>query len=144
MNQLIERELEAKVNPLMKTAIDHPADPEVLNKIGVAYARYGKYSEAESWFLKSAALKENYLPALNNLGNLYQLQKKYENALAFYEKAKKADEKNALVYANLAVIYKILNRHEEMKNSIEKALALNPSLKEKTDFLTDENSQTRA
>jgi len=144
MNQLIERELEAKVNPLIKTAIDHPADPEVLNKIGVAYARYGKYSEAESWFLKSAALKENYLPALNNLGNLYQLQKKYENALAFYEKAKKADEKNALVYANLAVIYKILNRHEEMKNSIEKALALNPSLKEKTDFLTDENSQTRA
>lgn len=59
---------------------------KAVNKLGVPYARYGLYDQAETEF-KQVVEQQEYLPAPANLGNINYLGEDYPEALEFYERA---------------------------------------------------------
>jgi len=71
--------------------------PQIRNKLGIVYARYGKWNKAEGEF-QAALQKEEFVPALVNLGNLYFIRKDFEAALSWYERAISRGGPTAKVY----------------------------------------------
>lgn len=59
------------------------------NKIGLAYVRIGRYSEAKAEFSKS-----NSIPAMNNLANVYILEKNYTAAINQFRKVLQIEPEN--------------------------------------------------
>jgi len=143
INKLIDRELTQKIRYWEKELQKKPQDAIILNKIGIIYGRFEKYSEAITYFQKSLHASPAYFSPQNNLGNVYFLQKKYEIALLAYEKALKINPENPLLLINLALIHKELGQNEKFKSQLEAAFKLNQRLREQYSYLL-EPSQTRA
>lgn len=98
------------------------------NLMGILYAQYGFYDQAENIFLTLIEKEEN-LAAILNLGNLYIIREMYDKALEQYNKAGEMDPGNEIV----AMILKNLNElriesHEQdvsrSKDTSEKARSL--------------------
>jgi tetratricopeptide (TPR) repeat protein len=66
-----------------------------LNNLGVLYARYGKYKEAEAEFQK-VIKKDEFVPALINLANISYLRGEPKTAVSWFDRALKKDAKNKL------------------------------------------------
>ncbi len=64
-----------------------------VNRLGILYARYGRYLEAQGEFEKILK-KDEYTPALVNLGNISYLQGNNKTAASLYDRALKRDPKN--------------------------------------------------
>lgn len=62
--------------------------------------------------------------------NHYLEKKDMEKVLKLYERLSGLEENNAEIWANLANIYAQAGRKEEAKNAAEKAIELNPAIKE--------------
>ncbi len=75
--------------------------PRLQNRLGVLYARYGMYNEAEKEFKGIIAASE-YAPALMNLGNIALLRRSPDTALGFFNRARKSDARNPAVLAGIA------------------------------------------
>jgi Flp pilus assembly protein TadD len=75
--------------------------PKSLNDLGVLFARYGLYDNAERQFKQIVAAAE-YVPALVNLGNISYIRKDVEGALQYFERAYRKDPKNPTVLLGLA------------------------------------------
>lgn len=58
-----------------------PKDPALLNDLGLAYFRKGRYDLAEPKYLKAIALKPGYSEARNNLGVNYLEMKRWDDAI---------------------------------------------------------------
>ncbi|MBN2536233.1 MAG: tetratricopeptide repeat protein [Spirochaetales bacterium] len=67
-----------------------------INLLGMLYAKYGFYNEAESIFLQLIE-KEESLAALINLGNVYFIKGRYEKALEQYKKAETLHPGNEII-----------------------------------------------
>ena len=59
-----------------------PKDPALLNDLGLAYFRKGRYDLAEPKYLKAIALKPGYSEARNNLGVNYLEMKRWDDAIS--------------------------------------------------------------
>jgi type IV pilus assembly protein PilF len=59
-----------------------PRDPALLNDLGLAYFRKGRYDLAEPKYLKAIALKPGYSEARNNLGVNYLEMKRWDDAIS--------------------------------------------------------------
>ncbi len=130
INNLIERELSANVKRIERQLESDPKNPKLYNKLGITYARFGKYRQAERSFKKAIELKADYFSPYNNMGNIYLLQKRYDSAINYYLKALSIDPERASAYINLAFIYKEKNDREKMLQNYERAVSLNERLKE--------------
>lgn len=135
LNQLIEQELNKKLAHWDKKLKQNPNSAEINNKIGVVYARYGKYNEAVAFFEKAASLKKNYFSPYNNMGNIFLLQKNYEKALSSYLKSEELNPNDAYLKINLAIIYKNLGKDDKVNEKYKKAVALLPSLEKEYAYL---------
>jgi tetratricopeptide (TPR) repeat protein len=82
---LVSRELDERVASL-QAEFRRSGDPAVLNRLGVLYARFGRFDEAEAQFLDSVRRKESASVRFN-LGNLAYARGRYKDALAQYERA---------------------------------------------------------
>lgn len=58
-----------------------PDDPDLLNHLGMAYFRKGRYDLAEQKYLRALALKSNFSEARNNLGVTYLEMKRWDDAI---------------------------------------------------------------
>jgi len=58
-----------------------PKDPALLNDLGLAYFRKGRYDLAEPKYLKAIALKQGNSEARNNLGVNYLEMKRWDDAI---------------------------------------------------------------
>jgi tetratricopeptide (TPR) repeat protein len=61
--------------------------PRDYNRLGVAYARFGRYRQARSAFSKALSADPGYLSSRVNLANVFYLQGEYEEALSVYREA---------------------------------------------------------
>ena len=59
-----------------------PRDPALLNDLGLAYFRKGRYDLAEPKYLKAIVLKPGYSEARNNLGVNYLEMKRWDDAIS--------------------------------------------------------------
>ncbi|MCR4741956.1 MAG: hypothetical protein K5866_03685 [Treponema sp.] len=69
------------------------------NKIGMAYVRSGKYSDAKTEFNK--AIAAGSVSAMNNLANLLLMEKDYDGATAMFKKVLQKEPENKIALKGL-------------------------------------------
>jgi tetratricopeptide (TPR) repeat protein len=79
-----------------------PANPEILNKIGIAELKIGERGPARKHFSQAVKADPRNVSALNNLGAVYYLDKKYKNSVKYLKQALELDETSAPSHLNLA------------------------------------------
>lgn len=133
VNQFLKMELYPRVAKL-EEELKKSDNPRLRNTLGILYAKYGKYDEAEEQFLATLA-KEEYLPALVNMGNISFLHKAYEEAKVYYERAHKKSPDNAVILLNLAKVYYELSEYDKVKTYFTRLKNDNKDLAEQYSYL---------
>jgi len=130
----VGRKIAPQVAELEKSIRSNGGTPAVYNKLGILYARYGRYEQAEEAFRKAAG-QQDFVPALVNLGNLMILKDRPEQALGFYEQAAAEQPRNPEVLLALARSYHELEQYEAARTRYEELAALDRSLAERYAYL---------
>ncbi|GEM_PF-1015628 len=115
IENLVGRELTDSVAKIEEEIRKSPKDHKLYNKLGVTYARYGKYDTAVRQLQKAVELKDDYYAAYNNIGNVHYLQGEYEKALASYKKASRYSD-SPLILINMAKAIFKLGEYDEAKS----------------------------
>jgi len=117
------------------------------NRLGIEYARYGLYGEAEKAF-KTAILKDpNGLGPRINLGNLDYLQGRYTAAKSGFEKiyeklkaeGRDTDSSAFIVLINLARSSYMLKDYDLAKKYLSKAKAIDSEKTKKYEYLSSDS-----
>ncbi len=114
------------------------------NRLGIAYARYGMYSEAERAFNRAVLKDPNGLGPRINLGNLDYLQGRYTSAKSVFEKiyeklrAEGRDTSSSafIVLINMARTSYMLKEYDKAKDYFSKAEAIDPEKTKKYEYLS--------
>jgi hypothetical protein len=85
LRQFILREIAPRQTALERHLEDRPDDDRARNLLGVLFARFGLYADAEKAFAPAA--EHGYVAATANLGNLAFLRREYEDAADYYRAA---------------------------------------------------------
>ena len=105
VNSVISREIFGREKKL-KSEIERIGDgSDLLNRLGVLYARYGLERKAINT-LEDVLAREEYTPALVNLGNIYYLREEMDRALDYYRRAFDRDPGNARILLALSRVYR--------------------------------------
>ncbi len=102
-------ELDPRVAELKKSLQADSKNTKVLNALGVLYARFGLYTEAEAQFNTVKALKGD-IPAatLTNLGNISYLGSRYKEAVEYFKSALQKDPNSVAALLGLLLsAYKV-------------------------------------
>jgi transglutaminase-like putative cysteine protease len=127
-----------------RIALDkNPDDRDTRNKLGVLYARFGKYDEARTEF-QTILVQKEHLPALVNLGNIDFLSEKWIDARGYYERAAKLDPTNSRVLLGIARAAYELEDKASAKLYYDKANSSNPALCAKFSYLGDQGATDTA
>jgi hypothetical protein len=103
LDGFVTTEIGSRVKQLREQINNNPDDPRPVNRLGLLYARYGLYPEAETEF-KRATAKSDYVPALLNLGNIAFMKEDFARASELCSRAERQDPKNTNVNLALARI----------------------------------------
>ena len=106
----------------------YPKNIHVANKLGLYYARNGKFQLAEVQFLNVLVEKKTDVSALINLGNVYYIQKNYDKAESYYTRAILLEENNIGLLVNMAKLYLAMGKQVKAKELFAKAEKLNPDV----------------
>jgi tetratricopeptide (TPR) repeat protein len=101
-----------------------------LYNLGVIDAANGNYGLAEDKYRVVLALDPNYAPALYNLAILRTARGDSTEAMTLYERVLAADTKAAAAWLNLGLLQRAAGQHVAGDSSIQKAITLNPKLKD--------------
>jgi tetratricopeptide (TPR) repeat protein len=111
VNRVISKEIFNREKRL-KSEIQKTEDgKDLINRLGVLYARYGLEEKAISTF-ETVLARQDYTPALMNLGNIYYLRKEMERALGYYKRAYEKEPDNARVLLSLSRVYREMENYE--------------------------------
>ena len=107
MDTFIKREIESQVASLKRDIAAGGNNSRLINKLGVLYARYGFYDEAEAEFQK---ISSSYTPAMINLGNISYQKNDMLTALRWYDRAlERAPESRTALLGSARANYEIEN-----------------------------------
>lgn len=134
VTRFVDREISPRVTQLEESIRKSGGDSATRNKLGILYARYGRFEEAEDEFRKAVGQQE-YLPALVNLGNLLLLQGQAARAREFYERAAEKDPQNSKVLLGLARCYHETEQYDLARIRYQQLAAINQPLAERYAYL---------
>ncbi len=106
----------------------YPKNTYVSDKLGLYYARNGKFPQAEIQFLNVLVEDKLDLVALISLGNVYYILKNYDKAESYYGRAVLIDENNAGLLVNMARLYLAMGKQVKAKECLSKAEKINPDI----------------
>ena len=115
--------------------------PKLRNRLGVLYARYGMYSEAEKE-LKALVAGTEYAPALVNLGNIALLRDNLDAALGFFNRARRADPRNAAVLAGIARTLYDQKKGTEAARALDQLAKVDPDAAARLSYILGETAGT--
>jgi tetratricopeptide (TPR) repeat protein len=141
MIRFVDREIYPKVSRLEQEIGSGTDTPASRNRLGILYAKYGKWDKAEQEFLQVLS-KGEYSPALVNLGNLHYQKKDYDRARHYYERAAALDPKSATVQLCLARVYHEQEQYELARASYESLKRADAGLAERFAYLGGGDSGT--
>jgi hypothetical protein len=139
MKTLSERESAAIGERISRDLAKKPADPRLLNKLGINYARFGLYTKASAQF-ELALKKTEYPGALVNLSSLYLQLGDAKKALTYLTRLQKKEPANPYMLAGLVRVQKRLGRAKEAADALAKLKAVSPELAATLSTLPDPNS----
>jgi len=134
VGKFIDQEISTKVIAL-ESQIAKAQDPrKPTNELGVLYARFGRYEQAQKEFEKLLA-KEEYIPALLNMGNILYLNDQKEKALVYYNRAYANDPGNPRVLLGVARVSHDLENYGRVKKLYAELKARDPDLAQRFAYL---------
>lgn len=134
VKRFVDQEIAPQVAQLEERIRKEGAEASTRNKLGILYARYGRYQEAETEFLQVVEEKA-YLPSLINLGNLALLQGEADQARVYYERGAEQDPDNPKVLLALSQVYHNLGQYEMARARYAELSKVNPPLAERYAYL---------
>jgi len=134
------------------TAAQESGEKRHYNRLGVAGAQFGRYSQAEKAFNTALSLDRNYLNPRINLGNVYYMRQEFQQALKYYHGAEDilldGGRKNSPSYSkvllNISKAYYELENYDKATEYYETLVTGAPEMTEKFAYLTSSGSDTRA
>ena len=106
----------------------NPRDPDILQALGLAEKRMGKFPQAEQNILQWAKLQPHASEPYNNLGNIYLVTNQTTQAVAAYKKALAARTSKAESHYNLGQAYLLNFQLSEAEDEFRRARELKPQL----------------
>ena len=108
-----------------KTAIVlNPNDADAFYRLGVIYARMGRYHAGRQAYTAALEIAPDHLDALNNLGNIYLRQRRLVEAIETYESVLSLAPNYARAHHNLGNVYILLNDAARAVAAFERAVEL--------------------
>jgi len=141
MDRFVTREIHEKVADLKADIAKSGNNPRLINKLGVLYARFGMYKEAEVEFRKVVA-RSDYVPALMNLGNINYLNGKIEESRDYYLRVLDRSPDNTYALLGLAKASFELDDYTAVVSSFEKIEKSDPEIAEKYSYLVLRSDDT--
>jgi len=126
-----------------RVAAEKKGRKQDYNRLGVAYAKFGRYGQAEKAFEKALKADPSYIYAQVNLGNLKFLKNEYSKALAEFNKALdifnrkgRGSSIGALkVLLNISKVHYALKEYVKAKSYYDMAHKINPVRVERYAYL---------
>jgi len=144
LRKYISTSISEDVDILNRQIAESDGDPLLRNRLGVLYARYGLFSEAETQFIDVIRKKEHF-PTLINLGNIKFLSQKFEEAREYYQRAAVLVPEHPSVLLALARVNHELENYGNSRSAYENLKQVNPALARKYSYLElSVNSGSRA
>jgi tetratricopeptide (TPR) repeat protein len=134
LDRYIEGEIAPRAEQLEAAIRVQGGTPDLHNRLGILYARYGRTEQAEAAFRRACA-GQDYVPALINLGNLCLLREQPDEALKFYEQAAGQAPQDPRVLLRLAHLYYETGRHELAREAYAELTVLDRRLAERYAYL---------
>lgn len=126
-----------------------PADPLLLNELGVVYYHKNDLNQAEVYFLKALKASQNlnsdskaWISIHSNLGHVYRRLNLFNKSLNCFEKVLKLSNNDSNIYSAIGLIYLKSNEILKSIEYLHYALAINSNDPVATDLLKralDEN-----
>lgn len=135
--RFVDREISPRVATLERSIRKSGGDSATRNKLGILYAQYGRYKQAEEEF-RMAVGPQDYVPALVNLGNLLLLQGQAARAQEYYERASRKEPQNAKVLLGLTRCYHETEQYELARARYEQLATVDRALAERYAYLGGE------
>ena len=139
----VDREIAPRVAQLEESIRRTGGDAPSRNRLGILYAQYGRYPEAEEQ-LRRAVAGGDHLPSLINLGNLFLLQNQPEAALEFYERAERVAPDDPRVLLGLTQALHHSGATDRSRASYERLAAVDRQLAERHAYLGTPTDTGRA
>ena len=124
-------ELKPKISRYYDKISEGKDSAKLRNKLGVLYARYGQYSDAEEQFKKALSLNKAYYSPLINLGNIELLRDNKIQALSWYKKAAKIKPDNPKIIISIAMTQYELEEYKEAEEAYISLKSKSPELASK-------------
>ena len=99
-----------------------------LTKLGGAAWKLDRHPATEKYFGRVLEIDPGHQEALRHLAASYTQQKRYQEALDLYRTLSDLDPDDAETHVNVGAALHYLDRREEAVRSLERALALDPTL----------------
>jgi tetratricopeptide (TPR) repeat protein len=133
VTRFINREISTRVNALQAEAKRAQDPARATNKLGILYAQYGLYDQAEKEFQKLA--DREYVPALLNMGTLFYARGEARKALAFYQRAQKKEHASPAVLLGIARVNHDLENYGEARAAFAQLKEVDPDLAARFAFI---------
>jgi len=144
LNRFVSREIADQEAPLLARLERRPGDERTLNRLGVLYARYGRFDEARDRF-RAANGGGGYVPALVNLGNIAFLQEDYAEARSAWDRALREEPDNEAALLGIARLDFAREDYGAAEEAHTRLARLDPDLADRYSYLgTGEVSTGRA
>ena len=141
LRRMVNREIADKVEDLEDEIKRSGENPRLINKLGILYAKYGMYDEAEKQFTRIVTKRE-HAPALMNLGNIYYLRDDLSKALKYYDKVHRLDPYNPNVLVNLLRVHKDREDRAAAKKTYEQLAKVSPEKADEYRYLIEGGEST--
>jgi len=135
---IIQREINNQEMDLIERIVQSDNNPRLINQLGILYARYGLFDEAEKQF-KKVLQKTDYTSALVNMGNIHFIRGEFKEAYDYYQRARKKNPDNPKLLLNIALVQYELEQYEDAQGSYEKVRLISPETARNYEYLGTEN-----
>jgi tetratricopeptide (TPR) repeat protein len=131
--RFINREISTRVSALQADAKRAQDPAKATNKLGILYAQFGLYDQAEKEFQRLA--DREYVPALLNMGTLFYARGDARKALGFYQRAQKKEPANPAVLLGIARVNHDLENYGEARAAFAQLKDVDSDLAERFAYI---------
>lgn len=139
LDRFVNRQIAERETSLLRRIAQNPGDARSRNRLGVLYARYGRYADAEEQF-RAATAGRPYVPALINLANIAFLNGEHSAARSAYERALATDPENKAAALGIARVEYASENYEAAESAYARLSRLSPELAARFSYLAAETS----
>jgi tetratricopeptide (TPR) repeat protein len=122
--QARNREMQKAIDMWIEAKYIHPADPDYLFNIALAYIELQDFGKAIDFCLETIRVCPIYHRAYLTLGSLYSKVKKYSEAETSLRKGIRFQKDNIVALINLGAVQSLMEKYDEAIQAFERVIAL--------------------